>query len=192
MEPGGFRILNFIYIRNPSAKSPFRSTQACFSLPPPRLPQTRTETQETVAVGTTIADRPGPPIPLSTLRFTPYDAPCKTRGQDGFATLLSCRTLSFPTTRRFIPTLSGCAVIQALLTIRGVSQRGSPEHGLFPPETAWRTLEMCLSKNSWGASPDFKSMFIRNIRNFLKGWRWANALKHCSSRAPIPELTLVC
>ena len=38
-----------------------------------------------------------------------------------------------------------------------------------------------------GASPDFKSMFIRSIRTFLKGWPWASALKHCSSRAPIPE-----
>ena len=45
-----------------------------------------------------------------------------------------------------------------------------PEHALFTPERAWRTLEMCLSKNSWGASPDFKSMFIRSIRIFLKGW----------------------
>ena len=29
--------------------------------------------------------------------------PCKTRGQDGFAVLLSCRALSSPTTCRFIP-----------------------------------------------------------------------------------------
>ena len=65
--------------------------------------------------------------------------------------------------------------------------KGYSEQALFTPEAAWRTLEMCLSKNSWGASPDFKSMFIRSIRTFLKGWPWASALKHCSSRAPIPE-----
>ena len=41
---------------------------------------------------------PGPPIPLSTLQASPRDAACKTRGQDGFATLLSCRALSSPTT----------------------------------------------------------------------------------------------
>jgi DUF1016 N-terminal domain len=28
----------------------------------------------------------GPPVPLSTLQETPRDVPCKTRGQDGFAT----------------------------------------------------------------------------------------------------------
>src|SRR5215831_1623036 len=33
----------------------------------------------------------GPLIPLSTLQAAPRDATCKTRGQDGFATLLSCR-----------------------------------------------------------------------------------------------------
>src|SRR6266436_8556924 len=41
--------------------------------------------------------------PLSTLQPAPRDAACKTRGQDGFAILLSCRALSSPTTCRFIP-----------------------------------------------------------------------------------------
>src|SRR5215472_8916573 len=45
-------------------------------------------------------------MPLSTLRATPRDLACKTRGQDGFAALLSCRALSSPTTCRFIPALS--------------------------------------------------------------------------------------
>src|ERR1700687_4047933 len=57
------------------------------------------------------AQSPRPLIPLSTLRPTPRDAARKTRGQDGFAVLLSCRALSSPTTCRFIPTLSECAVI---------------------------------------------------------------------------------
>src|SRR5438034_2080645 len=39
----------------------------------------------------------------STLHKTPHGAPCKTRGQDGVAVLLSCRALSSPTTCRFIP-----------------------------------------------------------------------------------------
>src|SRR5215510_6244271 len=51
------------------------------------------------------AQSPRPPIPLSTLRLTPRDATRKTRGQDGFAVLLSCRALSSPTTCRFIPAL---------------------------------------------------------------------------------------
>src|SRR5262245_59051869 len=37
------------------------------------------------------AQSPGPPIPLSTLRAPPHDVARKTRGQDGFAVLLSCR-----------------------------------------------------------------------------------------------------
>src|SRR5215472_2009316 len=51
------------------------------------------------------ARSPGPPIPLSTLRAPPHDVARKTRGQDGFAVLLSCRALSSPTTCRFIPAL---------------------------------------------------------------------------------------
>jgi hypothetical protein len=45
---------------------------------------------------------PGPPMPLSTLRPPPRDDARKTRGQDG-SLLLSCGTLSFPATCRFIP-----------------------------------------------------------------------------------------
>jgi hypothetical protein len=45
---------------------------------------------------------PGPPMPLSTLRSPPRGGARKTQGQDG-SLLLSCRTLSFPTTCRFIP-----------------------------------------------------------------------------------------
>ena len=45
---------------------------------------------------------PGPPMPLSTRRPPPHDDARKTQGQDG-SLLLSCRTLSFPTTCRFIP-----------------------------------------------------------------------------------------
>jgi len=58
------------------------------------------------------AQSPRPLIPLSTLRPTPRDAARKTRGQDGFAALLSCRALSSPTTCRFIPTLEVLPVIQ--------------------------------------------------------------------------------
>src|SRR3981081_4773449 len=32
------------------------------------------------------AQSPRPPMPLSTLQETPHDVPCKTQGQDGFAT----------------------------------------------------------------------------------------------------------
>src|SRR5438309_8610132 len=49
------------------------------------------------------AQSPRPPIPLSTLQAAPRGGACKTRGQDGFAALLSCRALSSPTTCRFIP-----------------------------------------------------------------------------------------
>src|SRR5262249_57508380 len=49
------------------------------------------------------AQSPGPPIPLSTLRAPPHDVTRKTRGQDGFAVLLSCRPLSSPTPSPFIP-----------------------------------------------------------------------------------------
>ena len=45
---------------------------------------------------------PRPPVPLSTLRWLPRGAPCKTRGQDG-SLFLSCETLSFSTPCRSIP-----------------------------------------------------------------------------------------
>src|SRR5499425_1751810 len=54
----------------------------------------------------------GPPLPLSTLQAASRDVACKTRGQDGFATLLSRRALSSPTTCRFIPALSESPTIQ--------------------------------------------------------------------------------
>src|SRR5207249_11726418 len=44
---------------------------------------------------------------VSTLQATPHGIACKTRGQDGFAPLVSRRALSSPTTCRFIPALSG-------------------------------------------------------------------------------------
>ena len=52
------------------------------------------------------AQSPRPPMPLSTLQETPRDVPCKTRGQDGFATSFPVGTCT-PTTCRFIPALSG-------------------------------------------------------------------------------------
>ena len=70
-------------------------------------------------------------MPRSTLQATPRDVACKTRGQDGFATLLSCRALSSPPTRRFIPTLSGCAVIQEL--IASASRTGALRRLAFRP-----------------------------------------------------------
>src|SRR5262245_43817641 len=57
------------------------------------------------------AQSPGPPIPLSTLPAPPHDVTRKTRGQDGFAVLLSCRALSSPTTCRFIPALDYYRVV---------------------------------------------------------------------------------
>jgi hypothetical protein len=47
---------------------------------------------------------PSPPMPLFTLRPVPRGTARKTRGQVG-SLLLSCGTLSFPTTCRFIPAL---------------------------------------------------------------------------------------
>src|SRR5262245_43596034 len=57
------------------------------------------------------AQSPGPPMPLSTLQAAPRDAASKTRGQDGFATLLSCRALTSPTTCRFSPAHPKLAVM---------------------------------------------------------------------------------
>src|SRR5947199_2700893 len=42
------------------------------------------------------AQKPGPPIPLSTLRLTPRGVNRKTQGQDGVRSLLSYRALSSP------------------------------------------------------------------------------------------------
>src|SRR5260370_39670222 len=46
------------------------------------------------------------------LQAIPRDIACKTRGQDGFAALLSRRALSSPTTCRFIPALSELPTIR--------------------------------------------------------------------------------
>src|SRR5579863_3070879 len=48
------------------------------------------------------AQSPGPPVPLSTLRRTPRDAPRKIKVRIE-SLLLFCRALSSPTTCRFIP-----------------------------------------------------------------------------------------
>jgi hypothetical protein len=53
---------------------------------------------------------PCPPVPLFTLRAPPHDEPRKTRGQDG-SLLLSCKTLSFSTSCRFIPALGRNPII---------------------------------------------------------------------------------
>jgi hypothetical protein len=45
---------------------------------------------------------PCPPVPLFTLRLLSHDSLRKTQGQDG-SLLLSCKTLSFSTSCRFIP-----------------------------------------------------------------------------------------
>src|SRR5437868_11059909 len=50
------------------------------------------------------AQSPGPPMPLSTLRWLPRGRPRKTRGQDG-SLLLSCETLSFSTPLEISPDL---------------------------------------------------------------------------------------
>src|SRR6266446_6621351 len=73
------------------------------------LPPTRNEVGVLI-YGLFAAQSPRPPMPLSTLQETSHDVPCKTRGQDGFATFLSCRALASPTTCRFIPALSGLPV----------------------------------------------------------------------------------
>src|SRR5262249_7852842 len=63
------------------------------------------------------AQSPGPPIPPSTLRAPPHDVTRKTRGQDGFAVLLSCRALSSPTTCRLFRKHSPQGVSPAGLAI---------------------------------------------------------------------------
>src|ERR1700693_2308076 len=53
------------------------------------LPCCLPPTQKGVGIliyGLFAAQSPRPPMPLSTLQETPHDVPCKTRGQDGFAT----------------------------------------------------------------------------------------------------------
>src|SRR5260221_8508372 len=51
------------------------------------LPPTRNEVGILI-YGLFAAQSPRPPMPLSTLQETSHDVPCKTRGQDGFATSL--------------------------------------------------------------------------------------------------------
>jgi len=85
---------------------------------------------------------PCPPAPLFTLRAPPRDEPRKTRGQDG-SLLLSCKTLSFSTSCRFIPAHGRCPVlIMFLLNINSVPctrQRPQfPGHIVINPDFAER------------------------------------------------------
>src|SRR5712692_3314209 len=56
------------------------------------LPPTRNEVGVLI-YGLFAAQSPRPPMPLSTLQETSHDVPCKTRGQDGFATSFPVRLL---------------------------------------------------------------------------------------------------
>jgi hypothetical protein len=76
--------------------------------------------QQEVRLGGDIGLRPGlgfrssipcPPVPLFTLRLLPRDSLRKIRGQDG-SLLLSCETLSFSTSCRFIPAHEASLVSQ--------------------------------------------------------------------------------
>jgi len=84
---------------------------------------------------------PSPPMPLFTLRPAPRDTARKTRGQVG-SLLLSCRTLSFLTTCRFIPALGRSR--PSLVVRRKVMRLLSP----FPPigkPSYVQTLRLCLA-----------------------------------------------
>src|ERR1700730_1511217 len=92
------------------------------------------------------------------LQAIPRDIACKTRGQDGFATFLSCRALSSPTTCRFIPALSGWPTIR------------TPRCRLSNVDRLERSIT--LSPNaSWQRSSRAKSLwrYFVQRRSFLKG-----------------------
>ena len=59
---------------------------------------------------------PCPPVPLFTLHALPRGSVCETRGQDG-SLLLSCETLSFSTSCRFIPALWVSRLFSVVLVV---------------------------------------------------------------------------
>ena len=72
------------------------------------------------------APYPSPPMPLFTLRTPPRDDTRKSRAQDGLL-FSSCKTLSFPTTCRFIPAhLPGTSFLQVSVFRLGSSFAPGP------------------------------------------------------------------
>jgi hypothetical protein len=93
MEVSRFSCMKFLSVRGvcdyagPGSDSRYRRCRCC--LPQPQLSR-RTR------IKFSRSSIPGPPMPLFTLHVPSRDSPRKTRGQDGFAVLLSCRALSSP------------------------------------------------------------------------------------------------
>jgi hypothetical protein len=96
----------------------------------------------------------------STLRSTPRDAARKTRGQDGFATLLSCRALSSPTTCRFSPALDGLPTARTELSTVAVARLDQTNQQLYPP------IVDSLSVRAVSLGADTSLMRARSSRNF--------------------------
>ena len=84
LEISRFSCMLFLSVRGfsdyagPAVHSRFNAGPCC-------LPPTRNGVGILI-YGLFAAQSPRPPMPLSTLQETPRDVPCKTRGQDGFAT----------------------------------------------------------------------------------------------------------
>ena len=71
---------------------------------------------------------PGPLMPLSTLRRPPRGGLRKTRGQDG-SLLLSCETLAFSTSCRFIPTHGRKTLVHGVSRGFRAANRRAPKRG---------------------------------------------------------------
>src|SRR5262249_52881758 len=127
------------------------------------------------------AQSPGPPMPLSTLQTVPRDAACKTRGQDGFAVLLSCRVgiemgradvrprVSSPalSVAEWVPSSAMATFTQAPLRSRMV---GFPESG--------SDLGTAHKPSRWPQSLSARSTCTLHRQRFVS---WAGS--HCEDRS---------
>jgi hypothetical protein len=127
------------------------------------------------------AQSPRPLIPLSTLQSPPRDDACKTRGQDGFAVLLSCRALPSPTTCRFSPAHSGWPVT------RQQSGIVRPRNGLPTRRPNHSTKDArCLLAFLVNGGTDSRTPVPHPERSNLR------LRVHCSSRDCQENLVVLC
>jgi hypothetical protein len=109
-----------------------------------------------------------PSMPLSTLHSAPLGAQRKTRGQDG-SLLLSCRPLSSPTARRFIP------------TIALAHDRDTPSCRATAEEPNQR-VSMTLNLSPTAEAKSRPKTSPRKYSNFSISWSITDTLRPVSSR----------
>ena|SRR5882724_7542051 len=118
-------------------------------------------------------------VPLSTLHVQPYDYPRMTRGQVG-SLRLTCTTLSFATSRRFIPAHSNFSPTGTVLRV---------DFGRFA--TSGQLNHRDLRSGRWESNPHPKLGKLLNVMacpGFLHRSQRGFAKIHRPSASPLPHI----